>query len=100
MINKILKNIYIKAIISIFIWILYLEINPNIGGIWIRPDSNNNKKILLGNIVNFIKNTLHLREMWTINFLDVNFITANLILIIILTIIENYFLKNNLEKNT
>lgn len=93
MINKVLKNIDIKGIISIFIWILYLEINPNIRGIWIRPDSNNNKQILLCNIFSFIKNTLQMKEMWTLEFLDINFITANLILIIIFTIFENYILK-------
>tara|TARA_B100000902_G_scaffold397923_1_gene463116 strand:+ start:5080 stop:5364 length:285 start_codon:yes stop_codon:yes gene_type:complete len=89
-ISKIRYNFCYKLVISIITWILYLEINPKIRGIWIRPDSNNNKVLRLENIIPFIIKTLQIKEMWSLQFFDVNFILANLINIILFTIIENY----------
>lgn len=90
-ISKIKYNFCYKLVISIITWILYLEINPKIKGVWIRPDSNNNKVLRLENIIPFIIKTLQMKEMWSLQFFDVNFILANLINIILFTIIENYF---------
>ena len=88
---KIKYNFLNKLVISIIIWLLYLELNPKIGGIWIRPDSNNNNIIRLNNIIPFIIKTLNMNEMWSIKFFDINFIIANSINILLFTIIENYF---------
>ena len=60
--DKIKYNFLNKLVISIIIWILYLELNPKIGGIWIRPDSNNNNIIRLNNIIPFIIKTLNMKE--------------------------------------
>ena len=87
--DKIKNNFLNKLVISIIIWILYLELNPKIGGIWIRPDSNNNNIIRLNNIIPFIIKTLNMKEMWSIKFFDINFIIANSIYILLFTIIEN-----------
>jgi len=89
-ISKIRYNFCYKLVISIITWILYLEINPKMRGIWIRPDSNNNKVLRFENIIPFIIKTLQMKEMWSLQFFDVNFILANLINIILFTIIENY----------
>jgi len=87
---KIKYNFLNKLVISIIIWLLYLELNPKIGGIWIRPDSNNNNIIRLNNIIPFIIKTLNMNEMWSIKFFDINFIIANSINILLFTIIEDY----------
>ncbi len=87
---KIKYNFLNKLVISIIIWLLYLELNPKIGGIWIRPDSNNNNIIRLNNIIPFIIKTLNMTEMWSIKFFDINFIIANSINILLFTILENY----------
>jgi hypothetical protein len=87
--DKIKYNFWSKLTISIILWVLYLEINPKITGIWIRPDVNNNKVIILNNIIPFIVNTLKMKEMWTLQFFDMNFVIANIINIILFTIIEN-----------
>ena len=88
--DKIKYNFWSKLTISIILWVLYLEINPKITGIWIRLDVNNNKVIILNNIIPFIVNTLKMKEMWTLQFFDMNFVIANIINIILFTIIENY----------
>jgi len=88
--NKIKYNFLNKLVISIITWLIYLELNPKIRGIWIRPDSDNNKIIRLCNIIPFIIKTLNMKEMWSLNYFDMNFIIANFINIILLTIIENY----------
>ena len=90
-ISKIRYNFCYKLVISIITWILYLEINPNIRGVWIRPDSNNKRVLRLENIIPFIIKTLKMKEMWSLQFFDINFILANSINIILFTIIENYF---------
>jgi len=97
--SKIKYNFCYKLLISIITWILYLEINPKIRGIWIRPDLNNILVLRLDNIIPFIIKTLKMKEIWSLQFFDVNFILANFINIILFTIIENYFSFFFLSKN-
>ena len=90
-IAKIKYNFCYKLVISVITWRLYLELNPKIRGVWIRPDSNNKKVIRLENIIPFIIKTLKMRELWALKYFDINFIMANTVNIILFTIIENYF---------
>lgn len=60
-------------LISIFFFILYLELNPKLGGIWLRYDSNNELVLSLQGIYNMIiypfKNfTMWYPQNWDINF--------------------------------
>ena len=41
----------IKIILSLIIWILYLELSPELGNIWIRTDHTGDRKVNLFNII-------------------------------------------------
>lgn len=86
------KNIIPKIFISTILWILYLEFNPKLGGIWIRYDSSGNKKIFLQNIFYFIIETLSCKQFWFFEFIDLNFFYITGINLIIFSIIENCIL--------
>ena len=47
------KKILFINLISIILYILYLEINPRITGIWLRKNSKNNYRISLGGLKDF-----------------------------------------------
>lgn len=63
-----MNNIYFY--ITIFIlWLIYLEINPSLGYIWLRPDENNNLVINIGFLFTEpLRNAL----LWNYNNIDLN----------------------------
>ena len=67
---------FIKLIISLLIWIFYLELSPELGGIWIRLDDTGQYNINLFNIVIFIMDSLQIPQIWSIEFLWENFVYA------------------------
>ena len=77
-----------KIILSIIIWILYLEINPQIGNIWIRKDEYGNNNIYPMNILYFIFNSLSLNEFYSLEFLWENVLTAIPSIYTILSLLE------------
>ena len=85
-------SLCIKTFISIVIWLLYLEINPTITGIWIRPDSSGKNRICLLNILSFIKNTLSNPYFWSLSYCDINFIYHNIINISVLSLLEKFII--------
>ena len=63
-----MNNIYFYIILFIS-WLIYLELNPSLGNIWLRPDENNNYVINLSFLFTEpLKNSL----LWDYNFLDLN----------------------------
>ena len=96
---KIQYNLSYKIIIFIIIWIIYLELNPKIKGIWIRPNANGKKCIYLSSLFSYIINSLKIKQIWNYKFLDVNFVYATIINVIFLTILENIGYNLNLFSN-
>jgi hypothetical protein len=73
LLNFLLVNIKMNSIyfyITLFIiWLLYLELNPSLGNIWLRPDENNNLVINIGFLFTEpLRNLL----LWNYNFIDLN----------------------------
>jgi hypothetical protein len=61
-------------ITSIFIlWFLNLELN--IGSVWLRPDINGNTIFVPFNFLSFIKACFTMKEMWYPTFWDINIFT-------------------------
>ena len=78
--------------ISFIIYLLYLEINPKITGIWIRKDSFNNNIISIGSLWNFIIYPFKEIKLWYPSLWDLNiFISIPLITGLIYGV--NYFLS-------
>ena len=63
-----MNSIYFYITLFI-IWLLYLELNPSLGNIWLRPDENNNLVINIGFLFTEpLRNLL----LWNYNFIDLN----------------------------
>lgn len=82
-----MNNIYFYIILFIS-WLIYLELNPSLGNIWLRPDENNNYVINLSFLFTEpLKNSL----LWDYNFLDLNVY----IIILCIFILHTIYIKNN-----
>ena len=82
---------FIKIILSFIIWILYLELSPELGNIWIRTDHTGTRRVNLFNITRFIVESLKVSEMWKIDFLWENVIYAVPSIYIIISLFEVIF---------
>ena len=54
------------------LWFFNLELNPGLRGIWIRPDSNGNKRFVLTNVIRLLIEPLKNIHMWKIKMWDIN----------------------------
>ena len=82
---------FLKITLTLITWILYLEINPELGNIWIRTDHTGNKKVNLYNIITFVIESLKVSEMWEIDFFWENIIYAVPSIYIIFSLFEILF---------
>ena len=82
---------FLKITLSLITWILYLEISPEVGNIWIRTDHTGRRKVNLYNIITFIIESLKVSEMWGINFFWENIIYAVPSIYIIISLFEILF---------
>lgn len=82
---------FLKITLTLITWILYLEINPELGNIWIRTDHTGNKKVNLYNIITFVIESLKVSEMWGIDFFWENIIYAVPSIYIIFSLFEILF---------
>lgn len=82
---------FLKITLSFITWILYLEISPELGNIWIRTDYTGDRKVNLWNIITFIIESLKVSEMWGINFFWENIIYAVPSIYIIISLFEIIF---------
>lgn len=96
MLEKFKKNFIIKILISTILWILYLEINPKIGNILLRMDSNNKIRFLPMSLVNLIVKPFFMKELWNLKVFDLNFYLVTIFNIIIFTFFENIYLDKNI----
>ena len=82
---------FLKITLSFITWILYLEISPELGNIWIRTDHTGDRKVNLYNIITFITESLKVSEMWGIDFFWENIIYAVPSIYIIISLFEILF---------
>lgn len=82
---------FLKITLSLITWILYLEISPELGNIWIRTDHTGDRKVNLYNIITFVIESLKVNEMWGIDFFWENIIYAVPSIYIIISLFEILF---------
>ena len=82
-----LKNILISYMEDIGIigcgsvcYALYVQYNPKIGNVWIRPNSNGERQYAFRNLYNLIKEPLKSTDFWKIQNLDLNYFVFTSIL--------------------
>ncbi len=59
----------------LLLWLINLEVNPSLGGIWWRVNASGNKAFHFGNILNMIQHSFINPLFWRIQMIDVNIIT-------------------------
>jgi hypothetical protein len=72
-IKKIIFDFFIATIISLFIFAIYVEINPKLTNIWYRLNANNVRVISLGGLFELIKAPLFNNYYWQLQFWDINY---------------------------
>jgi hypothetical protein len=77
--------------VPLFLWFINLETNPSIGKIWIRPDSNGNKKIVIKNVIKLIDHVLTDKMLWTLKAWDINIFIFYIICIMFYLFFYNLF---------
>ena len=87
------KDVIIYTIVSIIIYILYLEVNPKITGIWLRKDHNNKIVLTLYNLKDFFLYPFKNKKMWLPNIWDMNPYISIPILTSTFLLIKNYFYR-------
>jgi hypothetical protein len=78
-------------LLSIFIYFLYLEINPKIRGIWLRKGDDNKLSFTLAGIKNFVLYPFKDRRMWFPKMWDMNAFVSIPLLTGTLYLIVEYF---------
>jgi hypothetical protein len=66
------SKILVITFIATVIYVLYLEINPKITGIWLRKDHNNRVVLALHNLKDFFAYPFKEYRMWKPNMWDMN----------------------------
>jgi hypothetical protein len=80
----------------VLIWLINLEINPSLGGIWWRVNATGNKAFHFGNILNMIYHSFINPLFWKIQMIDVNIITFLILGLLIIYSVDygvSYYIK-------
>ena len=80
-------------IFSTLIYLIYLELNPKITGIWLRKDSYNRTIISLGSLWNYIIFPFKEIKLWYPQFWDLNIFISVTIIKFFLLIIKKIYRK-------
>tara|TARA_B110000971_G_C19960048_1_gene477541 strand:- start:20 stop:298 length:279 start_codon:yes stop_codon:yes gene_type:complete len=86
--DKLLENILLKVLFATFIWILYLEINPKIRGVWLRPNAENKIIFCPKNILNLVFFCFKNVNIWKLQFWDINYFYFTIIIVSLITLIR------------
>lgn len=78
-----------QFLFSLFMFVMYLEINPKLRGIWLRYDSNNQLIFSPVGIYNMIIYPFKNIQMWYPQNWDINVVMFTCILTFILTCLNN-----------
>lgn len=65
------------SILSFFIWLLYLELSPKLGGIFFRPDDTGTFKFRLVGVLPLLAHPFQGTLFWYPNNWDMNFIMTS-----------------------
>jgi hypothetical protein len=69
---------YIQGLaLSLVIWMLYLELNPKLGGIFFRPDSNGISRFRFGGVIPMLTHPFKDTTFWYPSNWDLNFIVSS-----------------------
>ena len=79
-----------KILVSSIIWLTYLELSPNLGNMWIRPDCNNKSKICISSIINLLGEPFRNIFLWKPSFWDMNYYMFTTFTVVIQSLILNY----------
>ena len=67
---------FLKITLSFITWILYLEINPELGNIWIRNNSENKRTLQMNNLFKLMKEPFYNNTFWEMENWDLNWIVT------------------------
>lgn len=97
--DSIIDSSFVKLnIFSMLIYLIYLELNPKITGIWLRKNAFNKTVISLGSLKDYILYPFKEIKLWYPKFWDLNiFVSVPIITIILLLIKKLYSLINILN---
>ena len=73
MIWKIIIKIIYSFILTVILFGLYVELNPQMTNIWWRIDSNGDKQIVISNLFRLIFAPLNYMFYWDVTAWDINF---------------------------
>ena len=85
------SKIFLLTFFATCIYLLYLEINPKITGIWLRKDSNNKIVLALHNLKDFFAYPFKELRMWKPNMWDMNPIVSIPVITSSLYFLREYF---------
>ena len=68
-----IKPFLIGVLIGTFAYALYVEFSPGMGGIWLRPDVNGNKKFRPDSLLGMMIAPLYKPYLWYPQILDINY---------------------------
>jgi len=89
-------SIGISVFVSTVIYLLYLELNPKITGIWLRRDSSNILRITWNGLWGLMVYPFKNRLMWMPSLWDMNvYIAVPLISLVVYTCIHYFKLNLN-----
>ena len=84
--------IIIKILILVFLlWVFYLEINPSITNVWLRPNEKGDITFCPQNIFNFLIQPFKCLWMWNPRFWDINFYTFFIVCYILYSYIKEFW---------
>lgn len=87
------SQILLITFLATIIYLLYLEINPKITGIWLRKDSSNKIVLALHNLKDFFAYPFKEYRMWKPNMWDMNPFMAIPIITSSIYFIKEYYHK-------
>lgn len=86
------EDIKMILLISIVFYLLYLELNPKLTGIWLRIGSNNRYYLNLKGLINFFLYPFREKKVWNPLMWDLNPYISISLLTIGLYIIKKYLI--------
>ena len=86
-------NLYLMegATIGLIIFTLYLELNPRLGDVWYRQDSNNIRRIYPNSLLEYFKKPFQNKILWYPQNWDLNPYTFTTLISISFTMLRKYF---------
>jgi hypothetical protein len=65
-------GLWVYLLIVFLLWLLYLELSPQLGKIWIRPNEKGGWRLSLGGVIQLMGKPFTQIEYWYPRFWDLN----------------------------